>query len=112
MSMFRIVNDSPGRFLVEGNLTFSAMDKKTVSDFAFLTENKQIILDLSKVDNADSAGLALMLEWIKHAGGKRVQLCFVNIPEQILNLAVLCGLDKMSYFSSGNSASSADTETA
>jgi phospholipid transport system transporter-binding protein len=112
MSPLSIVNESPGRFLVEGNLTFSAMNKKTVSDFAFLTTNKQITLDFSKVDNADSAGLALMLEWIKQASGKRVQLRFINIPGQILNLAMLCGLDKTSYFSSGKSDSQADTEIA
>jgi phospholipid transport system transporter-binding protein len=93
MSKLTIVNAEAERFVVEGDLTFSVMDKKTVSSFAFLANGKQITLDLGKVNNADSAGLALMLEWIKQARSKRVQLQFINIPEQILNLAKLSGLD-------------------
>jgi phospholipid transport system transporter-binding protein len=112
MSAVTIVNEGPGRFIVDGDLTFSAMDKKTVSSFAFLTTTKQITLDLGRVGNADSAGLALMLEWIKHARSKRVQLRFINIPGQLLNLAKLSGLDKMGYFSSGKSTSQTVTEEA
>ena len=58
-------------------------------------------MDLGKVGNADSAGLALMLEWIKHARSKRVQLRFINMPGQLLNLAKLSGLDNMGYFGAG-----------
>ncbi len=93
-----MVNAEAGRFVVEGELTFSAMDKKTVSSFAFLAAGKQITLDLGKVGNADSAGLALMIEWIKHARSKRVQLRIINIPGQILNLAKLSGLDMAGCF--------------
>jgi phospholipid transport system transporter-binding protein len=98
MSKLTIVNDEPGRFIVDGDLTFSTMDKNTVSTFAFLTTGKQITLDLGKVGNADSAGLALMLEWIKHARTKRVQLRFINVPGQILNLAKLSGLEMADCF--------------
>lgn len=101
MSPVTIVNEGTGHFIVDGDLTFSAMDKKTVSSFAFLTVAKQVTLDLGGVGNADSAGLALMLEWIKHARSKRVQLRFRNIPEQLLTLAKLSGLDKTGYFVSG-----------
>lgn len=104
MSKLAIVNEGSGRFLVDGDLTFSAMDKKSVSSFAFLTVAKQVTLDLGGVGNADSAGLALMLEWIKHARSKRVQLRFMNIPEQLLNLAKLSGLDNVGYFVSGTSS--------
>ena len=100
MSKLVIVNEAPGHYVVDGNLTFSAMDKKTVNSLAFLAAGKQITLDLGKVGNADSAGLALMLEWIKQARSKRVQLRFINIPAQILNLAKLSGLDMSSAFAS------------
>jgi phospholipid transport system transporter-binding protein len=103
MSKLTIVNKGPGHFIVDGDLTFSAMDKKAVSSFAFLTTTKQITIDLGSVGNADSAGLALMIEWIKYTRSKRVQLRFRNIPEQLLNLAKLSGLDKTSYFISAKS---------
>ncbi len=98
MSLLNIVHEGAGRYAVDGDLTFPAMDKKIVSSFGFLSTAKHITLDFGKVGNADSAGLALILEWIKHARTKRVQLRFINLPAQILNLAKLCGLDDMGYF--------------
>jgi phospholipid transport system transporter-binding protein len=103
MSKLTFITEGLGHFIVDGDLTFSAIDKKTVSSFAFLTVTKQITIDLGGVGNADSAGLALMVEWIKFTRSKRVQLRFRNIPEQLLNLAKLSGLDKMSYFTPSNS---------
>lgn len=101
MSLLNIVHEGAGCYTIDGDLTFAAMDKKTVSSFGFLSTAKQITLDFGKVGNADSAGLALMLEWIKHARTKRVQLRFINLPAQILSLAKLCGLDDMGYFAPG-----------
>ncbi|MSS75937.1 MAG: STAS domain-containing protein [Methyloglobulus sp.] len=103
MSKLSIVNEGSGNFIVDGDLIFSAMDKKTVSSFAFLSTSKQISVDLGGVGNADSAGLALMIEWVKYSRSKRVQLRFRNIPKQLLNLAKLSGLDKTSYFISAKS---------
>lgn len=99
MSKLNILNEGAGLFIVDGDLTFSAIDKKTVSSFAFLASGKQITIDFARVGNADSAGLALIIEWIKQARSKRVQLRFRNIPDQLLNLAKLSGLDKTNYFS-------------
>jgi len=93
-----IVNEGSGRFIVDGDLTFQTIDKKTANGFAFLKTAKQITMDLGGVGNADSAGLALMLEWIKQARHKKVQLHFKNIPEQLINLAKLSGLSSLSYF--------------
>jgi phospholipid transport system transporter-binding protein len=98
MSIVSLVNAGEGRFVVEGDLTFYAMDKKALSTFGFLATAKQITIDLGRVGNADSAGLALMLEWIKHARSKRVQLRFINIPGQILNLAKLSNLELPGHF--------------
>jgi phospholipid transport system transporter-binding protein len=101
MSKLSIVKEGKGSFIVDGDLTFAAMDKKTLKSFGFLTATKQITIDLGGVGNADSAGLALMIEWVKMTRSKRVQLRFRNIPEQLLNLAKLSGLDKANYFNSG-----------
>lgn len=103
MNKLTIVNEGSGTFIVDGDLTFFTIDKKTVNSFSFLTNNKQVTLDLGGVGNSDSAGLALMIEWIKNARTKRVQLKFRNIPPQILNLAKLSGLDKLNTIFSESS---------
>ncbi len=93
-----IVIKGAGLVAVDGDMTFSGIDKKVSTAFEFLTQSKQITVDLSGVMNADSAGLALLIEWIKFARSKRVQFKIKNVPNQILNLAKLSGLENTGYF--------------
>lgn len=98
MTKLSIVAQGPGCFIVNGDLTFSTIDINTVRSFAFLKVTKQVTIDLGRVVCTDSAGLALMMEWIKYARQHRIQIAFKNIPEQLHNLAKLSGLDKTVHF--------------
>ncbi|TAL47083.1 MAG: STAS domain-containing protein [Methylovulum sp.] len=99
MTGLQIIDEGAGCFSVGGDLTFLTIGKDTVKSLAFLSSAKEITVDLSGVSNTDSAGLALMIEWIRYARGKRTPLRFKKIPKQLLNLAKLSGLDDTSYFS-------------
>jgi phospholipid transport system transporter-binding protein len=94
-----IVSKGNGRWLIHGELTFASIHGKLIDSPPFLRGGKDIILDFSQVTNIDSAGLALMIEWIKVTRHYRAQLHFKNVPKQLLNLAKLSGLDKTHYFS-------------
>ncbi|MEI7840030.1 MAG: STAS domain-containing protein [Methylococcaceae bacterium] len=98
-SKLNIVFKGSGRWLIHGELTFASVHGKLVESPPFLRGGKDIILDLAQVTNTDSAGLALMIEWIKLTRHQRMQLHFKNVPKQLLNLAKLSGLDKTHYFS-------------
>ena len=98
MTKLSIIDQGGGYFIVDGDLTFSTIDKQTVKSFAFLNVAKPIVIDLGRVVCTDSAGLALMIEWIKHTRHHRAHITFKNIPEQLLNLAKLSGFDKTSHF--------------
>lgn len=98
MTKLSITDQGAGHFAVDGDLTFSTIDQQTVKSVAFLSSSKHITIDLLGVVSTDSAGLALMIEWIKYTRHHRTQLSFKNIPEQLLNLAKLSGLDKTSHF--------------
>ncbi|MDI1278574.1 MULTISPECIES: STAS domain-containing protein [Methylobacter] len=98
MSQLNIIKESNGHFVIDGDLTFATIDKQTLKSFSFLKAAKEITIDLSRVSNTDSAGLALMIEWIKYSRHNRTQLSFKNIPEQLLNLAKLSGFDQTSHF--------------
>jgi phospholipid transport system transporter-binding protein len=98
VSKLKIIDQGSGHFIVEGDLTFSTINKDTLKSFDFLKAAKEITLDLSHVSSTDSAGLALMIEWIKYTRSKRIRLDFKNIPEQLLNLAKLSGFDKTIRF--------------
>lgn len=103
MAQLTLVEQSPGYFTVEGNLTFASIDQQTLKSFKFLKGIDRICIDLAKVGTTDSAGLALMIEWIKHSRMIRAQLWFKNVPEQLQALARLSGLDTTEYFSGDHS---------
>ncbi len=98
MSKLNIVKQDVGYFVIDGDLTFATIDKQTLKSFSFLKAAKEITIDLGRVSSTDSAGLALMIEWIKYSRHNRTQLNFKNIPEQLLNLAKLSGFDQSSHF--------------
>ena len=98
MTKLSIIDQGAGNFIIDGDLTFSTIDKQTVKSFAFLSAAKLITIDLGRVACTDSAGLALMIEWIKYTRHHRTQITFKNIPEQLLNLAKLSGFDKTNHF--------------
>lgn len=98
MSRLAIVDKGAGRYLVDGDLTFATIDKHAVKSLAFLTAQKEITIDLGQVRNTDSAGLALMIEWIKYCRAKRTLLRFSNVPKQLLSLARLSGFDQDAHF--------------
>ncbi|WP_255210709.1 STAS domain-containing protein [Methylogaea oryzae] len=50
-------------------------------------------LDLSGVRRADSAGLALLVEWLAQANRLNRQLDFRHVPDQILRMAKVGGLE-------------------
>ena len=97
MPTFSLIKQSDDCYFVEGKLTFSTLNKKTINSFDFLNAAKKICIDLEKVTAADSAGLALMIEWIKHSKLYSTKLTFKNIPQQLLTLAKLSDFDLQEF---------------
>ena len=97
MPAFSLIKLSDTSYFVEGDLTFFTLNKKTIKSFNFLNVTKKICIDLEKVTSADSAGLALMVEWIKHSKLHSTKLTFKNIPQQLLTLAKLSDFDLQEF---------------
>jgi phospholipid transport system transporter-binding protein len=101
VSNLTIIEQSPQYYRVEGNLTFSSITTKTVNSFRLAT-GMRIIIDLKQVITTDSAGLALIIEWISLAKRNNVDLQFQNIPNQLLALAKLSDLEQIIQISEQN----------
>lgn len=50
-------------------------------------------IDLAEVGRVDSAGLALMIEWLRLAQQSSRQLFFLHLPRQLLAIAEASDLD-------------------
>lgn len=82
-----------GNYLLEGNLTFKTIGKHTVGILNFTQAKASLHIDLQRVGKIDSAGLALLIEWIKISRAQNKILRFDNIPTSLSALA------KLSYLS-------------
>jgi len=54
-----------------------------------------LAVDLSRVEAVDSAGVSLLLSWLREAQRSNITLCFSNIPENLMSLARLYGVAEM-----------------
>jgi len=102
MSTFNFNKQDDTNYFIEGDMTFSSINKKTIPSFVFLKNSKAICINLKKVANADSAGLAFLLELVKQSKRYDTELAFKNIPHQLLTLATLSGLDLNEYLTEIN----------
>lgn len=86
MNTAKLESVGEGKVVVSGILdatTVTALLKRSDALFA----GPALQVDLAGVTESDSAGLALMLEWLRLARKKNQQISFVNMPQQIAALA-------------------------
>jgi len=84
-----------GRFAVQGELTFASAPEMLKTSTRLFQGQASIHMDLSGVCRADSAGLALLIGWRAQAGREKRALDFYAIPEQILAMARVNGVESM-----------------
>lgn len=94
VELFQIREADDGeRFALEGELSFASAGvalKRTAKLFASASDT---IFDLARIARADSAGVALLLEWQRRAKEAGIELRFVNIPPQVQAIARVVGVD-------------------
>ncbi len=55
----------------------------------------RLAVDFSRVEAVDSSAVSLMLAWVREAQRSNVDLCFSNIPDNLMSLARLYGVADM-----------------
>jgi phospholipid transport system transporter-binding protein len=85
--------DAPVRLVIDTPMTLRTARELLLAGASFFTEGKDKIIDLAAVKQADSSGLAVLLEWQRlcnMAGGK---LSLSRVPENLRALADLYDLN-------------------
>nr|VFJ77139.1 MAG: phospholipid transport system transporter-binding protein [Candidatus Kentron sp. FW] len=83
-----------GNFSLSGELTFiSVPNLWRKSEHPAANTNGKVVLDLGEVTHSDSAGLALMVAWLRQSRDQNATIMFRNIPQQMLSLARTAGVD-------------------
>ncbi len=83
----QLVDLGGGRFAVRSELTFKSATAILAQSKRLFANFERISVDMSDVQEADSAGLALLLEWVSWARHFDREIVYENIPQQILAIA-------------------------
>jgi phospholipid transport system transporter-binding protein len=84
-----------GRARVIGSLHFSTVSALLTAGRAAIKDDRAAVIDLAGVTASDSAGLALLIEWLSVAKSAGRTLRFENIPSQLQQLARLSEVEEL-----------------
>jgi phospholipid transport system transporter-binding protein len=84
-----------GHAALSGPLNFDTVGALLDQGNALIGEGRVTQIDLSGVTASDSAGLALMIEWLSVARAAGKQLRFEHIPLQLQQLARLSEVEEL-----------------
>lgn len=83
------------KLLLRGSLNFSNVSFALAKSHAYFDKSPQLMIDLLHVKKSNSAAIALIIEWIKLAKVKNKSIHFYHIPDELLSIAAVSGLDKL-----------------
>ena len=91
--LFAIREDVAGHFALDGELTFASADLALKKTAKLFSASSPIVLDLAGIVRADSAGVALLLEWQRRGKLAGAKVHYVNLPLQLKAIARVTGAD-------------------
>ena len=95
MNSAKIEREGAFRFQVHGAMTFEHAKSLLQQSAALFASLPELEVDLSRVERADSAGLALMLEWMAQVAERDARVVYTGVPEAILSIARLCQVESL-----------------
>ncbi len=87
MADFSLEDLGDGQFALTGEMTFDTAERILVASEEPFENHTRIEVDLSGVTRSDSAGLALLLEWVTWANHTVREIRFRDMPERVLAIA-------------------------
>jgi phospholipid transport system transporter-binding protein len=94
MNIAKITAQGDGVFTVAGDMNFTTINSLLAQSDTIFATTVPITLDLSAVQHANSAGLALLLEWQHQAQNKKQSLRICNPPKALIDIARISNCEK------------------
>lgn len=95
VSEYTLTDLGKGRFALTGDMSFHTAERILRKSERLFAQHTQIQIDLSGVEKSDSAGLALLLEWITWANHTVREIRFVGMPQQVVAIAETTEVDHL-----------------
>lgn len=90
------IQRSNGCLTISGELTFATVTALLEQSRALFSQADEAVeVDLGAVQRVDSAGLALLIEWLRLAREKGLTIRFSHLPQQMKAIAAASDLDSI-----------------
>ena len=83
-----------GRMMVQGDVTMETVPALFAQGLQHLID-QDLVVDWSKAQAVDSAAVSMLLAWQRAAQRGKRAFRFENLPENLLSLARLYGVEEM-----------------
>ncbi|MDY6980366.1 MAG: STAS domain-containing protein [Pseudomonadota bacterium] len=96
MSDTAITPQDDNSYLISGELNMQTVPGLLQQVEPILGRSQgEVCFDLQDVTRSDSAGLALLVEWMQFARQQDRKLSFRNLPDQLRDIARISGLEDL-----------------
>jgi phospholipid transport system transporter-binding protein len=95
LNLFAIANQGKGRFALTGDLTFHSAQAALKASAVVFENNAAIVFDLGGLDRVDSAGIAVLVEWLRRGRQLGRTITYARIPEPVRALARVSGVEDL-----------------
>lgn len=85
-----IVQDGDN-YRIQGGITIANVNA-VLAEGLKLFDRDGLVVDLSQLEEVDSAAVSLVLEWLRTAQRGNHKLSFINLPDNLKSLATLYGV--------------------
>lgn len=93
-----------GRFQLHGELDFATATELWRESKILFAHNAPVQIDLAGVTRSNSAGVALLVEWLRQAKARQQVLQFINLPAQMNAIIQVADLETLLPVLSDNHA--------
>ena len=80
---------------VRGPMTFDFVTDLWRQSAEMFADQSVVQIDLAEVTHTDSAGLALLVEWLREASRRGARVEFLHLPQQMLALVGAANLEQV-----------------
>jgi phospholipid transport system transporter-binding protein len=92
---FAIAAAGTGRLEASGELTFETAAQALRTGLEVLAGAASWVVDLSRITAGDSAGIAVLVEWLSAAQARGASLRYEGMPEQMHAIARISDLEDL-----------------
>lgn len=95
MNGARLERVAPGTWRLGGELSYETVPAVAPRVAELFSGQEAVEVDLAQVERADSAGVALLVEWMMEANRRGASIRYLNMPPQMLAIARVSSLDRI-----------------